>query len=63
MEEETRIRAPLLLTVPEIHKKTGLSIYMIRRMIEEEKVVTIRLGRKIFVNYDSMIRFLNGETS
>lgn len=49
---------PTMLTVTELSEKTGISRFSIRRMVKENKVTYIKLGNKVLVNYDSLLKYL-----
>lgn len=52
---------PALLSLSELQVKTNLPYMMLHRMIvEENKLPYIRVGRKILVNYDVFLKYLNG---
>lgn len=51
---------PFMVTVPEACKRTGLTKYMIRKMIKKKMFSFIQVGRKLYVNYDSLIECLSG---
>ena len=39
---------------------SGLAVYHIRRLVKEGTVKSIRCGRKILVNLDSLAAYMNG---
>lgn len=51
---------PFMVTVPEACKRTGLTKYMIRKMMEKKMFAFIQVGRKLYVNYDSLVECLSG---
>ena len=54
--------APVMLSLCELAKKTGLSYPFIRKMVLDEKIVPyIHVGRKYCVNYECFLRVLNGK--
>lgn len=53
---------PLLLSLNELQKKTGLNYSFLRRMIVEEKhVPCLKVGNKFVVNYDLFLEVLGGK--
>ena len=52
---------PTMVTIKEAAEKTGLSYYYIRKLCLEKKVVHITAGRKVPINEEKFINFLNGE--
>ena len=54
---------PQMETINEASKISGLAKYRIRQMLLQNKVKYILAGRKIIINVDSLIEYLNqGET-
>ena len=56
-----RMAIPTMVTIKEAAKKTGLSYYYNRKLCLEKKVVHITAGRKVLINEEKFINFLNGE--
>ena len=56
-----RMAIPTMVTIKEAAEKTGLSYYYIRKLCLEKKVVHIMAGRKVLINQEKLINFLNGE--
>lgn len=53
---------PLLLSLNELQKKTGLNYNFLRKMIiEEKKVVYVKVGSKYLINYNSFLELLRGD--
>lgn len=50
---------PTMITLREASKQTGLSYDYLRKMCITGQVVHVRVGRKIFVNLEKLIEFLN----
>lgn len=50
---------PMMLTLKEASKVSGLSYEGLRRLCIEGKLVHVRIGRKIFVNQDKMKEYLS----
>ncbi|MBR2430680.1 DNA-binding protein [bacterium] len=40
---------------------SGITLYMIRKLAEQEKISVTKTGRKILVDVDSLMAFLSGE--
>ena len=51
---------PEMLSIRETAKRTGLSPYLLRRLIAEKRIVCITCGKKYLVNLSSVIALLNG---
>lgn len=54
-----KANTPHMTTVKEAAKITGLSVYRIRQMVLEGRIVHIRAGKKILINIDKLIDHLN----
>lgn len=57
----TMSNLPVMLTVPEISDRVGLSVREVRRLCNEGAIAHIRVGtrgRKYLVNYDSLVEYL-----
>lgn len=54
-------KVPTMLTIRETAERVGLSYGVIRRMCLRGEVVTVKCGRRTYVNFDSLIRYFNGE--
>ena len=50
-----------MATINECSQYTGLSYHAIRMLVLENKVKSIRSGNKIFVNTNSLLKFLGEE--
>lgn len=53
---------PRMRTIPEIAATGLLSGYALRLLVREGKVPYVRVGRKILVNYDGLLRVLEEGT-
>lgn len=51
----------IMITVPEACERSGLTVYMLRKIIKEKKCVSIQVGRKLFVNWKTLEAFLYGQ--
>ena len=54
---ETKI--PTMLLIKETAKRSGLPEHFIRSAVNDGRIVHIRAGRKILINYDKFIEYLN----
>ncbi len=54
-------KIPIMLTIQEASKQSGLSYECIRQLCLNDEIVHIRSGRKYLINQDKFIAFLNGE--
>ena len=54
-------KVPTMITIDEVSERTGLTKRFIRECVKEDKIVYIMVGRKILVNFEKFIDFLNGE--
>lgn len=50
---------PIMLTIEEASRETGLASYLVRRMCWQGKVVTVKTGKKWLINKKSLIEFLS----
>ena len=54
---------PVLKTINEASQLVGLARYHLRQLVKQNKVKFIFAGRKVLINMDSLIEYLNnGET-
>lgn len=60
--ENPTVKPPVMLTIRETAERVGLSYGIVRRMALRGEIVTVKSGRKTFVNYDRFIDFLNGRS-
>lgn len=51
---------PEMAGIPAAAAKSGLSVYRIRVLCAEGAVKSVRCGRRILVNLDSLAAYLNG---
>lgn len=58
--KENVLKIPTMLTINEVAEKTGLAKFYIRRLALQNKVKNVRAGKKILINFDKLIEFLNG---
>lgn len=58
-----KIELPKMATIQECAELSGLAKYAIRRLVLENKIKFIKLGKKYLVNFDNLVEYLNnGET-
>ena len=50
---------PEMLTIRECARRTGLSYDCIRKMCRSDAVANIRVGKKYFVNFGMLCKYLN----
>lgn len=48
--------------IKEIDPDSGVTLYMIRKLAEQEKISITKSGRKTLVDVDSLMAFLSGES-
>lgn len=58
--KENVLKIPTMLTINEVAEKTGLAKFYIRRLALQNKVKNVRAGKKILINFEKLIEFLNG---
>ena len=54
------IQVPVMLTIREAARRSGLSYDAIRKLCLQRKIVFIRVGTKYLVNWERFCEFLNG---
>ncbi|MBR2761872.1 MAG: helix-turn-helix domain-containing protein [Solobacterium sp.] len=54
-------KVPTMLTIRETAERTGLSYGIVRRLCLRREIVTVKSGRKTYVNFDRFVDYLNGE--
>ncbi len=50
---------PLMLSVTDTCKYTGLSERFVRRLLHENKIVFVKSGNRALINVDRLIDYLN----
>lgn len=58
----TKTPCPNMLGVRDAASTVGLTYGALRRLCIQGKVVHIRVGNKILVNFDKLCEYLNGES-
>lgn len=56
------LNVPTMATVNEAAKITGLAKYYIRQLALQNKIKNVRAGKKILINVEKLIDFLNDDT-
>lgn len=51
---------PTMAGIPDAAAKSGLSVYRIRVLYADGSIRSVRCGRRILVNLDSLAAYLNG---
>lgn len=54
---------PTMCSVTDAASRSGLAVYRVRVLCAEGAVQSIRCGRRILVNMDSLASYLNGDTT
>jgi len=57
----TTINIPKMRTIRETAEATGMSYHLISRLCKENKIKYICSGKKVLINLDLFIQYLNGE--
>lgn len=56
-------RIPALKTINEASQLVGLARYHLRQLVKQNKIKFILAGKKVLINMDSLVEYLNnGET-
>lgn len=59
-----KFKLPQMVTISECAELSGLAKYAVRRLVFDNKVKYVKLGKKYLINFDSLIEYLNnGEAS
>lgn len=59
-----QINIPHMLLAKQVAEQSGIPIYRIRQWVKENKIVYVKCGKKILINYDRFVEFLDkGEVS
>lgn len=54
------MKLPTMAGIPDAAAKSGLSVYRIRVLCADGSIRSVRCGRHILVNLDSLAAYLNG---
>lgn len=49
---------PQMITLKEAHDATGLSVYSLRQLCAQNKVIHFRINSKYYINADSLVGYL-----
>jgi len=52
---------PRMRSIRETSEATGMSYHTISRLCKEDKIKHIRTGKKVLINLDMFVQYLNGE--
>ena len=52
-------RPVTMMTINELAEHTGLAKHFVRQLALQNKIVHVRAGRKILINYERFIDYLN----
>jgi len=60
VEKPTGPKIPRMLTIPETVREFHLPEHFVRQLCRENRIVHVMAGKKILVNADRLIDYLNG---
>lgn len=60
MEQVKENDCPIMLTITETSKRTGISYDFIRKMCLSNQIVYVRAGTKYLINWQRFKEYLNG---
>lgn len=52
---------PRMRTIKQTALETGLHEYFVRQLVKQDKIKYVKAGRKVLINLDLFISFLNAE--
>lgn len=52
---------PKMLTIPQLESLHILPGRAIRRLVAEKKIPTIKVGNRVYINFEIFSRYLSGE--
>lgn len=52
-------KVPRMRTIKQTAQETGLHEYFVRQLVKQDKIKYIRAGRKVLINLDLFIDYLN----
>ncbi len=62
-ELETK-KVPTMVTIGEASEMTNLTYYAIRKLLKEDKICSIKVGNKFFINFEKLVDYLeSGDVS
>lgn len=50
---------PRMRTIEKAAAEVGISVFLVRKLVKEEKIIFVKSGCKSYVNLDSLINYLN----
>lgn len=53
---------PRMRTVRQAALETGVSEYFVRQLVKNKEIYYVRSGKRVLINLDLFISFLDGET-
>ncbi len=59
MQTESRKPLPRMRTISKAAEEVGVAVFLVRKLVKEEKIIFVKSGRKSYVNLDSLITYLN----
>lgn len=51
---------PRMRTIRQTAAETGVAEYFVRRLVKQDKIKYVQAGRKVLINLDLFVDFLNG---
>ena len=54
------VHLPRMRTIKQTAAELGLPEYFVRFIVKQEQVTYVRAGRKVLINLDKFIEYLNG---
>lgn len=57
------VKSPLMLSIDETAKKSGLSSYTVRTWVKTGKVPCVMIGKKYLISWENFCGFLNSNMS
>lgn len=51
---------PRMRTIKQTAAETGVAEYFVRRLVKQDKIKYVQAGRKVLINLDLFVDFLNG---
>ena len=62
-DEATKMDIPVMVTIREAAKKTGLSYDYLRKACMNQKISHIRCGNRYLINLEKLVKILNQDPS
>ncbi len=59
MQTESQKALPRMRTIPKAAEEVGVAVFLVRKLVKEEKIIFVKSGCKSYVNLDSLINYLN----